>query len=93
MVLPTKRTLMAIRKVSLATAILIVSLLRAAAGEVKTIPEIGVHQPILIVRKNVRPHNLLVVYTKEDGNGRFIADQVEILLVLPRRAWIVDPRA
>jgi hypothetical protein len=45
----------------------------SASGEVENIPEIGVHQPIVTVRKSVNPQNLLIVYTKEDANGRFIA--------------------
>jgi len=68
---------MRLPKVSLAISILAVSLLGAMAGEVENIPEIGAHQPILIVAKNVNPQNSMVVYTKIDANGHFLADQTD----------------
>lgn len=44
------------------------------AAQVTNIPEVGNHEPILIVEKNVNPQNKLVVYTKVDGNGRIQTD-------------------
>jgi hypothetical protein len=68
---------MPIRNVSLAISLLAVSMLRVAAAEVTHIPEVGVHQPILTVAKNVNPQNLMVVYTKLDASGRFLADPAD----------------
>lgn len=65
---------MPIHKVALATSLLAVSLLRVVAAEVTNIPEVGAHHPILIVEKNVNPQNLMVIYTKVDAKGRFLAD-------------------
>ena len=62
---------MPIHKVSLVISLLAVSMLRA---EVRNIPEVGAHQPILVVRKSVNPQNLMVIYTKVDANGRFLAN-------------------
>jgi hypothetical protein len=45
-----------------------------AAEEGAGIPEIGSHQPILVVEKNVNPQNRLVVYTKVDANRHFLKD-------------------
>jgi hypothetical protein len=65
---------MPIRKASLAASLLAVSMLRAAGGEVTDIPEVGAHHPILTVGKNVNPQNLMVLYTKVDAHGRFLAN-------------------
>lgn len=45
-----------------------------AAGEVANIREIGEHYIILVLEKNVHPENQMVIYTKIDANGRFVAD-------------------
>ena len=63
-----------IHKVGLAIFIFAASILHAAAEEIATIAEIGTHQPILVLEKNVNPQNLMVVYTKVDANGRFLTD-------------------
>lgn len=47
---------------------------RAAAGEIVNIPEIGPHQPVLIVEKNVNPQNIMVFYTKVDAKGRLVIE-------------------
>jgi len=68
---------MSIRKVLLAISLLAVSMLRVAAAEVTSIPEVGAHQPILTVGKNVNPQNLMVIYTKVDADGRFLANPAD----------------
>ena len=78
-----------IRRLSLALCIL-ASALGADAGEILTIPEIGPHQPILTVEKNVNPQNVMVVYTKVDAAGHFLSDPVD-----PNRPsldfyWLMD---
>jgi len=85
-----KRVLMPIRKASLAIPLLAVSLLRAAAAEVANIPEVGAHQPILIVGKNVNPQNLMVVYTKVDANGRFLANPTNRERPVFDFYWLMD---
>ena len=67
-------TRMTLRKVLPAVALLLRFVLPAVAGEVADIPAVGAHHPILIVEKNVHPQNLLVVYTKLDAKGHFLAD-------------------
>ncbi len=42
------------------------------ADEVTNIPEVGVHQKILIVEKSVHPQNILVVYSKLDQKCNFV---------------------
>lgn len=48
--------------------------LRLTAAEVTSIPQIGAHQPILTVEKNVHPQNIMVVYTKVGPDGHFQPD-------------------
>ncbi len=45
------------------------------AEEVANIREIGEHQKILVVEKNVHPQNKLIVYTRVDAKCDFILDQ------------------
>lgn len=59
-------------KVFLAICSLIFTLHTMAAGG-EGIAEIGAHQPILIVEKNVHPENSMVVYTKVGASGHFLA--------------------
>lgn len=54
-------------------ALVLAALPRGWAGTANISP-IGPHQPILTVEKNVHPANKMVVYTKVDTNGRFVAD-------------------
>lgn len=61
-------------RIFLSISLLAFTLQRVAAAEVSNIQEVGVHHPILIVRKSVNPQNSLVVYTKIDANGRFLTD-------------------
>ena len=68
---------MPMHNILLAITILAAFVLRAAAVEVENIPQIGAHQPILIVEKNVHPQNAMFVYTKVDANGRFLADPAD----------------
>jgi hypothetical protein len=70
--------------------ILAVCLLRATAGEMAIIPQIGVHLPILTVQKNVHPQNLMVVYTKIDPNGRFLADRADPTRPVLDFYWLMD---
>lgn len=81
---------MPIHKVLPAISICAVFILCAAAGAVENIPEIGAHQPILIVEKNVHPRNLMVVYTKEDANGRFLMDQADQNRPVLDFYWLMD---
>lgn len=46
----------------------------AHAKPITDIPELGPHQQIFTVRKNVNPENLAVVYTKVDEKCRFLTD-------------------
>ena len=46
----------------------------ASAKEINDIQEIGLHQQILTVEKNVNSQNLAVVYTKVDDKCRFVND-------------------
>ena len=81
---------MPIHKVALAISIFTVSILRSAVGEVATNSEIGSHHPILIVEKNVNPQNLMVVYTKEDANGRFLTDEADRNRPVFDFYWLMD---
>jgi hypothetical protein len=81
---------MPIRKVSPAIYLLAISLLRVAAAEVATIPEVGTHQPILTVGKNVNPQNLMVIYTKVDANGRFLANPANREQPVFDFYWLMD---
>jgi len=83
---------MPIHKVSLAIAIFTVFILRAGAVEVANIPEIGVHQPILTVGKNVHPQNLMVVYTKVDANGCFFTDHADRNRPVFDFYWLMDAK-
>lgn len=64
-----------VRKWVVAAAIFVGSVFSASAVEVREIADIGPHQPILRVRKNVNPQNVMVVYTKMDASGRFLEDR------------------
>jgi hypothetical protein len=68
---------MIICKISLTIALLAVSTLRGPAAELAKIPEVGSHQPILTVGKNVNPQNLMVIYTKVDAHGRFLTNPAD----------------
>ena len=81
---------MTIHKVALAISIFTASILRTLAGEIATIPEIGAHHPILILEKNVNPQNLMVIYTKEDANGRFLTDTVNRNRPVVDFYWLMD---
>ncbi len=78
---------MTIPKVCLAFFVFVATALHARSAEVTNIPEIGAHQPILIVEKNVNPENKMVVYTKLDANGRFVADGNQPVLDF---YWLMD---
>ena len=71
------RTLMPVRKVF--TGCFPSRCFHAAhrASEVTNIPEVGAHQPILVVGNDVNPENLIVIYTKVDANGRFLANPAD----------------
>jgi len=62
----------------------------AGSGEVESIPQIGSHQPILIVEKNVHPQNKMVVYTKLDASGRFMADPAARDRPMLDFYWLMD---
>lgn len=65
---------MTILNVCLAFSVFVAMSSYVESSEVVNIQEIGAHQPILIVEKNVNPQNKMVVYTKVDANGRIVAD-------------------
>lgn len=46
----------------------------AFARPITNIPEIGAHQAIFNVEKNVNPENIAIVYTKVDAQCRFLTD-------------------
>jgi len=79
-----------IHKISLTLCLLTAFALRLAAVEVTNIPQIGVHQPILIVEKNVHPENLMVVYTKVDADGHFVPDPNDPDRPLLDFYWLMD---
>jgi hypothetical protein len=67
--------------------------LSATAREVDSVPEIGAHQPILVVEKNVHPQNLMVVYTKEDADGHFITKPADRDRPVFDFYWLMDGRS
>ena len=81
---------MPIRKVSLAISFLAVSMLQVVAAEVTNIPEVGAHQPILVVGKSVNPQNLMVIYTKVDANGRFLTNPSDQNRPVFDFYWLMD---
>lgn len=62
----------------------------AAAGPAVEIPQIGEHQPILTVEKNVHPENAMVIYTKTDEQCRFVKDPKKGHSVLVDFYWLMD---
>jgi hypothetical protein len=62
----------------------------SAAAEVRDIPELGPHRPILTVQKNVNPQNVMVVYTKVDTNGRFVRDSADQGRPVFDFYWLMD---
>jgi len=64
-----------------------------AAAEIMKIAEIGAHEPILIVRKNVHPQNLMVVYTKVDASGHFLPDPDNPSRPILDFYWLMDGKA
>lgn len=81
---------MPIRNASLTVFLLALSMLRVAAAEVTDIPEVGAHQPILTVGKNVNPQNLLVIYTKVDAHGRFLTNPADQDRPVFDFYWLMD---
>jgi hypothetical protein len=81
---------MMIHKISLALCMITALAVRVAAADVTNIPEIGAHQPILIVEKNVHPQNRMVVYTKIDADGYFQADPSSPDRPLLDFYWLMD---
>lgn len=67
--------------------------LRLPAGEVTDIPQIGAHEPILVVKKNVHPENLMVVYTKVDADGHFVPDPHDPKRPILDFYWLMDGKA
>ncbi|EDY17015.1 hypothetical protein CfE428DRAFT_5502 [Chthoniobacter flavus Ellin428] len=67
--------------------------LRLPAEEVTDIPEIGAHEPILVVKKNVHPENLMVVYTKVDADGHFAPDPHDPKRPILDFYWLMDGKA
>lgn len=56
------------------------------------IREIGAHQPILTVEKNVNPQNKMIVYTKVDAQGRFATDPGNGNRPVLDFYWLMDGR-
>lgn len=63
-----------IDRILFALACFALGISRGSAAEVTDIPEIGAHQPIVIIQKNVNPQNRMIVYTRLDEEGRFQRD-------------------
>jgi hypothetical protein len=63
------------------------------AAEVSDIPEIGAHEPILVVKKNVHPENLMVVYTKVDAEGHFVPDPHDPKLPILDFYWLMGGKS
>lgn len=78
------------RKIALALSILTSFALQLDAAETALIPEIGAHLPILTVEKNVHPENRMIVYTKVDANGRFVAAPDNPSQPLLDFYWLMD---
>jgi len=66
--------------------------LRLGAAEVSNIPEVGAHEPILVISKNVHPQNLMVVYTKVDTTGHFVPVPEQANQPLLDFYWLMDGR-
>jgi len=79
-----------VHKISLTLCLLLAFALRLAAVEVTNIPQIGAHQPIVIIEKNVHPENLMVVYTKVDADGHFVPDPNNLGRPLLDFYWLMD---
>lgn len=79
-----------IHKIPLTLGLLTAFALRLAASEVTTIPQIGAHQPILIIEKNVHPENRMVVYTKVGADGHFVPDPNNPDRPLLDFYWLMD---
>jgi hypothetical protein len=75
-----------------AFALMVAIALPAGSAEVTNSPEVGVHQPILTVEKNVHPENKMVIYTKLDTNGRFAADPANRNAPILDFYWLMDGR-
>jgi len=80
-------------KACAAFSIFIATALHAGPAEVASIPEVGAHQPILTVGKNVNPQNKMVVYTRLDANGRFMADPSVRDRPVLDFYWLMDGRS
>jgi hypothetical protein len=61
-----------------------------AALEVSNIPQIGPHEPILIVEKNVHPENLMIVYTKVDEHGHFVPNPLNPIQPFLDFYWLIN---
>lgn len=64
----------------------------AGPARAANFPEIGAHEPFLIVEKNVNPRNKMVVYTKLGANGRFLADPADRSRPVLDFYWLMDGR-
>ena len=60
------------------------------AQDVTDIPEIGPHQRIFTVEKNVNPENLVEVYTKVDGQCRFVTNPANRDEPVFDFYWLID---
>jgi hypothetical protein len=61
-------------QLALLACLLSLASLPASAKEITDIPELGAHQQIFLVEKNVNPENVAVVYTRLDAQCRFVPD-------------------
>ncbi len=76
----------------LAGAVFLMMAVASASAGVVNIPEIGAHEPILTVEKNVHPGNKMVVYTKVDESGRFVPDPANRQRPMLDFYWLIDGR-
>lgn len=77
----------------IALVLFLTFVLRLPAEVVTDIPEIGAHEPILVVKKNVHPENLMVVYTKVDADGHFVPDPHDSKRPLLDFYWLMGGKA
>ncbi len=83
---------MNISKTCLAFSRCVATALCIGAVQAANVPEIGAHQPVLIVEKNVNPQNKMIVYTRLDAKGRFMTDRANQNRPVLDFYWLMDGR-
>ena len=83
---------MSIPRVFLILPALLVAVQVSGVARAANLPEIGAHQPVLIVEKNVNPQNKMVVFTRLDARGRFQTDRTNGNRPVLDFYWLMDGR-